>query len=232
MGPVALHPTFGWKGFKHPILNRHTHQILPEFLKASPEDQAAVRAELKPYRVIGTHIPFGFQALVEPPCATFTVLRDPWDRFVSYYHHHTSPSAKNAKRTRLDEVQDLSLEEYARFQKIRRTVDNKMTRSMAGRTRIRQVDEAELDLAKCHIATLSHVFFTDHFPSIVQTLGAQFHWKHRTIESLKVNKRVRSVYDSLSDNERDAIYPHVKFDLELYNFARTLPQARQQQEVQ
>lgn len=172
-------------------------------------------------RVVAGHFPLCTTDLLGGGFTTLTVLREPVDRTLSYLRHFraTTPAAH-----------DLALEAiYDDPERFRRLVHNHMVKMFAmepGEMTFAMMTDLEftpehLPRAKERLETVDAIGLQEHFPEFCAGLERRFGWHFGT--AFHVN---RTEPEPVSSVLRDRIASDNALDVELYEFARGVTQAR------
>ena len=173
------------------------------------------------YRVVTGHFPLCTTELLGGDFTTFTVLRDPVERTLSYLRHHRQLTPADADRP-LEEI----CEDPFRYDAM---VHNHMVKMFSLRTAemtdgmltpVEFTPERLVD-AKERLASVDVVGVQDHFEEFCDELSARFGW--RLGEPMHAN---RTVPERVPSSFRNRIERDNATDLELYEYARDLVAAR------
>jgi Sulfotransferase family len=169
------------------------------------------------FRVVTGHFPLCTTELLGGGFTTFTVLREPVERTLSYLRHHRELTPADRGRS-LDEL----YEDPFRFHGM---IHNHMVKMFSLRademtdgmlTRV-EFTPARLDDAKRRLATVDVVGVQERFEEFCDELAARFEW--RLGAPMHVN---RTEPDGVSGELRARIAYDNAMDVELYEFARGL----------
>jgi hypothetical protein len=168
-------------------------------------------------RVVAGHFPLCTAELLGDPFTTFTVLREPVERTLSYLRHHRKLTPADAH---------LSLEEiYEDPLRFDRLVHNHMVKMFSLTTEemtgwvMTTVDftPAHLDRAKARLATVDVVGLQEEFEPFCAELEARYGWDLGP--PVVAND---TPHEPVSDAFRARIAADNALDVELYEFAREL----------
>jgi len=171
--------------------------------------------ERKRYRYIAGHFPYGVHEQVPGPHAYLTMLRDPVERVISFYHFIRS----NPRHPWYEVLPD-SLPDFARNCHIP-VFDNGQTRQLAGDWGRIQFGECHTDLlatAKRNLDAIDVVGISEAFiPSILLAAG-RFRWKRLGYTS--ENRNSSRPTDALDSETVNILRQWNELDLELYAYAK------------
>jgi hypothetical protein len=168
-------------------------------------------------RVVTGHFPLCVTDLLGGGFITFTVLRHPLERTISYLRHHRRRTPADAELS-LEEIYD---DEF-RFHGL---IHNHMTKMLSlvpaemddGALTNVEFTPLRLERAKERLATVDVVGLQEHFDDFCRELSDRFGW--RLAESMQRMKRPAA---DLPAEFRERILEDNAYDLELYEFARQL----------
>lgn len=180
--------------------------------------QQVLRAiEAEGVRLVMGHFAFGLHQALNMPTTYVTMVRNPIDRVVSFFHHITryegDPYGVGDVTGLCDFLQHSGWKE----------ADNGQTRRLSGQDPdYGRCSSGMLEAAKAHLEQyFSVVGVTERFDEslllLVQTLG----WQKTNYLPQLVNP-LRPSSDSLPKTTVDLIVRHNQLDLELYQFAESL----------
>lgn len=172
------------------------------------------RAEI---RMVTGHFPLCTAQLLGAPFTTLTLLRDPVERTLSYLRHH---------RETVPEHRDASLEDiYAdpvRFELLHNHMVKMLSLTTAemtdGAMTHVEFTRARLERAEQCLQEVDVVGFQEDFDAFCLDLTDRFRWDLG--EPIFMN---RTIPIDVSDAFRERIAADNAHDIELYEFARTLP---------
>jgi hypothetical protein len=189
--------------------------LLEYLLSLSPERRATLRGYMG-------HYPYVASQLIDLDPVTFTVLRDPVERTISYLKH--------CKRYH-DHHRDLTLEQIYRDDfTFACFVENHQTKifSMSADDHIEsymdviEIDEQRLERAKANVEQLDVLGIQEEFPEFVDELRSRFGWRFDRAG----NRRVSREEWDVSPSFRKQIADDNAADVELYEHARHLRHRR------
>jgi len=188
---------------------------MPQFDIGQLQARWAVRAP--EIRVVTGHFPLCTAELLGVPFTTFTVLRDPVERTLSYLRHHRK-IIKDARQQTLEEIYDDPL----RFDGL---VHNHMVKMFSLRTEemtggaMTKVSFTREHLARAQVGLTSVdvVGLQEDFEDFCAELERRFHWE---LGAPIVANHTEPA--EVSDALRDRIAEDNALDIELYEFGRTL----------
>lgn len=180
-------------------------------------------AELDEQIAIGGHTDIRLLDYLRQPRFVFTVLRDPFDRLVSFYFHHVFPEKETHKRKYRELTRDMSFEDFIAFDRMRPSTDNKFTRVFSGDPMCDRVTRGHLETAKRNLERLDAVLFQDNLDAGIARVAEVLDWTVPEVPRRKVSTHRRQYRGA--PPSRDAARANVVMDEELVRFARTLPTA-------
>ncbi len=189
---------------------------LDEFKQLSP-------AEFAKIELLRGHFSYGLAKNLPETAVFFTILREPIDRVISYYHfirrtpHHYC-------HQRVTE-QNLSLEQFITSQ-IDTLVDNGQTRLLANLAHghevpFGQLTAAHLAQAKQNLQKMQVVGLMERFDETLFLLRAAFGWQKIRYARQNVTSNRRTAAE-LPPATQAALQATNQLDVKLYQFAQTL----------
>jgi hypothetical protein len=180
-------------------------------------------------RVIAGHTPFGFHKAHMPPDAVYlTVLREPVDHTLSYYHFLLTPGRQSPQYLPSREgprLLPLPPEETSLAELLERGVyllDNLATRMLSDRqTPFGELGPEDLQQAKDNLKRFAVVGLTERLDESIVLMARTLGLGLVPYTSQKVNP-ARPTLAATSAAERKLIEEHNQFDLELYSHAQHL----------
>jgi hypothetical protein len=173
-------------------------------------------------QLLSGHFPLCTAELLDEDFVTFTVLRHPLDRTVSYLHHHREMVPEDAGLT-LEQVYD----DDDRFNGLIHNHMTKMLSLLPGEmddgalTRVEFTRE-RLERAKERLTSIDAVGLQESFEDFWDELSTRFGWRH----PISRNRKAKRPPAELPAGLRDRILADNAHDLELYEFARALVRER------
>jgi Sulfotransferase family len=174
-------------------------------------------------RVVTGHFPLCVGERLGVPLTTFTLLRDPVERTLSFLRQ---------RRERSPEYRDLSLEDvYAVPYLLHGWIHNYVVKVLTmtadeavyGAGTMVPYDEARLELAKHNLEHRVDIFgLQEEFDDFSERLAARYGWDLGE-RAAQINRTAPSL---VSDEFRARIAHDNAFDVELYAFARNLLESR------
>lgn len=190
---------------------------LDEFKALSTEQKMAIR-------LLRGHFGFGIRTLLPGPSEYFTILRDPTERVISYYHFvRRSPRHYCYERVTKD---NMSLETFV-TSRIDTLLDNGQTRLLANRESGHEIPfgsctTALLDEAKHNLREqMKVVGLTERFDETLFLLQQAFGWRKLYYSRQNVSAG-RSSQQALPPSTLATIQATNTLDTELYHFAEML----------
>ncbi len=199
----------------------------PDNLKAVDATFSAVRLkralDTKNYQVISGHFPFFMHEFMAPDVKTFTLLREPVARTISYLKHHKKMMPEDAHKP-LEEIYN----DQFRFKGM---IENHMVKMFAltpddleaGMLTALDFEEAHLKLAKQNLRKVHVVGLTEEYDNFCTRLTGRFGWKFEKI--LHYNKS-KTASDQISEAFRNRIIEDNAPDIRFYRFAADLIETR------
>lgn len=171
-------------------------------------------------RVITGHFPLCAAEMLGVPVSTFTVLRDPVERILSFLRQQQVESP---------EFRDMPIEKIYETTDLRWSLlTNYMVRQFS--TEVRELsegpqwfDEDRVDMAKANLAHVDVVGLQEDFDGFCANLESRFGWDLG--DPVKVN---RTTPQPVENSLRDRIAEDNWADIELYGFAVDLVRGRRQ----
>jgi hypothetical protein len=214
---------------KHIYLNHETGAVFPVpkvddmdrtwlleyLLSLSPERRAAFRGYMG-------HYPYVASQLVDTDPVTFTLLRDPVERTISYLKH--------CKRYH-EQHRDLSLEaiyddhfEFAIFVENHQTKIFSMTAAdhVESYMDVIEIDDRRLELAKANLEHVDVLGIQERYGDFVDELRERFGWRFDRAGNRRVSRENWDVAPAF----RKRIADDNAADVELYEYARRLLERR------
>jgi len=180
-------------------------------------------ARRRKIRVYAGHFPYIAVDAFDPPATTLTLLREPVDRTVSLLRQWS--------RNRPE--QSLSLEDVYELPEVfERLLHNHQTKVFSmtaedeplGYLQMIDVDAARLASAKANLAKIDVVGLTERYDDFLDLVVARFGWDVK--REVRANASPRATELPASDALRARIAEDNAIDLELYDYARRLVDAR------
>lgn len=172
-------------------------------------------------RLLTGHFPLCVADVLGGGFRTFTVLRSPYERTVSYLEHHRQVTASD---------RDLTLEQiYDDPDRFHGLVHNHMVKMLSltpdemddgALTRVR-FSPQRLERAKERLATVDVVGLQEHFEDFCDDLGRRFGWD---LGDPVVSNRTKT--PAVAPALRERVLADNAADTELYDFARRLVRER------
>ena len=178
-----------------------TFTTFDDFKKLAPEEKAA-------YKIFMGHIPFNQNFFSGLNPIYITILRDPVERVLSYYHHVMQRQEWKGK--------DVSLLKYIEISEDRQ-LSNHQTRVLAGYVN-EPLNEIQLEIAINNLNNhFSVVGTTDNYKEAVEALCNLMGWEHKTIyrENISTDRKQAEYYSKI---EIEKIKKLNVFDLKLYDY--------------
>ncbi len=163
------------------------------------------------------HFPLCVTELLDADFATFTVLRDPVERTLSYLRHHRDTTPADSERS-LEEI----YEDPARF---RPFIENHMVKMLSlraeemthGMMTVIDLDRRRLRRAKRALRKMDEFGIQEDLEAFAQRLQRRLGWELGP----KVHGNVTEA-DDVPDSFRSRIAEDNQLDMELYEYARKL----------
>nr|WP_070959979.1 sulfotransferase family 2 domain-containing protein [Hyphomonas sp. Mor2] len=181
--------------------------------------QRELLRELESRPAIGGHTQYRITRLVAPRF-TFTSLRDPIDRFVSWYFHYVHPDNPNDRRPLRERTKGMDIATFAKVPDLMHENDNIMVRFFADVPKGRKVLPSDVDLAKKVLASVDAVIRAPTFDADMSAVMQRLGWgAYEPVRLKQGRSRTRS-----SESDIGAQVPPdvVRFDQELWEFSATL----------
>jgi hypothetical protein len=178
--------------------------------------------ERKRFRYIAGHFPYGVHEQVPGPSAYLTMLRDPVERVISFYHF-----IRSNPRHPWHEILPDSLSDFAENCHIP-VFDNGQTRLLAGdwgRIPFGECNQALLETAKRNLDAMDVVGLSEAFPPSVLLAARRFGWKR--LGYLSENRNLDRPREAPNPETRKLLSEWNHLDLKLYAYAK----ARFEQDV-
>lgn len=170
-------------------------------------------------RMIAGHIPYGLHQHLPQPATYFTLLREPVDLVLSYYHY--LKGAVTHPYHKLVNAPDMTLNKFLHM-RIDNNVANVQTRLLAGKVYNEQYEECteeDLRLAKEHMnESFAVVGLTEAFDETLLLLQRAFGWHNLYYARVNVTRQ-RPLRTEIPPDTYEAICQHNQYDLELYRYA-------------
>jgi hypothetical protein len=187
--------------------------MVPVLLERWPERRDQIR-------LVGGHFPLCTRELLDAEFTTFTVLRDPVERTLSYLRHHRELNRSDW---------DLSLEEMysdpERQMHFRHFIGNHMVKMLSmraeemtdGMMTLIDVDRGRLDQAKRALSEMDEFGFQDDLEGFAQRLERLWGWRLGGPRHDQPTKPVKA-----SRSLRRRIAKDTALDRELFEYAKEL----------
>jgi hypothetical protein len=189
--------------------------------------QALSLAEKAQIRMLRGHMIFGLHEMMPNPCIYFTLLRDPVERVISFYHYiRRNP---HHYHTEMIASQGLTLGEYLQTG-ASTMMNNGQTRMLAGARQydfpVGECTDELLEAAKRNLRDwFAVVGLVEKFDETLLLLQRAFGWRRMFYVRQNVAER-RPTRDDLSAETLDLVRKHNALDLQLYEYAKALFEAQ------
>lgn len=169
-------------------------------------------------QVITGHFPLATAELLEGEYSSFTLLREPVNRTLSFLRHQRTFGS------RWDDVDDADI--YHHPPLFDGLIHNHMTKMLAlrpdeiveaGGLAAVEMTTAHLELAKENLSHLAVIGIQEDFPAFVESLNARYRWSLG--EPVSANRTSGSAH---VQSLREQIASDNELDIELYNYAKEL----------
>jgi hypothetical protein len=173
--------------------------------------------------LLNGHMGFGLHELLPRPATYLTLLRDPVDRVISHYYH----AVREKGAVLHDKIQsrEIDLSGHIRYYAEAADMDNLQTRMIAGNWELRgfgPCTEEMLETAKRNLREhFAVVGITEQFDAFYLLAADLFNWEVLPYQRWEVAKK-RARKSDLSPEELYTLETYNKFDLELYQYAKSL----------
>lgn len=180
---------------------------------------AAERAKI---RMLIGHMGYGLHELLAPPTTYFTILREPIDRVISFYHFVKRTGGHYLHGTVLQD--NIGLDDFVK-NKMTLMTDNFQVRLISGvwdKYPYGECPRAALEQAKQILQNnFTVVGLTEEFDKTLILLRRAFGWRNVFYLRQNVTKN-RPQQDSFSQETLDIVRASNQLDLELYAFVQKL----------
>ncbi len=158
----------------------HANTSIQYLLGRSEEQHAGTRAYTG-------HFPYIASQMLPRKPITFTILRDPVDRIISYLKHASVTHAQHANMP-LDEIYDDEFY-FKCFMHNHQVKIFAMDRSdkLESYMDVIDVDEARVQTALVHLDEVDHVGFTDDLGFLMQTMTDLYGWSFDEVPNIHVS---------------------------------------------
>jgi hypothetical protein len=172
------------------------------------------RARRDEIRVVTGHFPLCTRELLDAEFTTFTVLRDPVERTLSYLRHHRNTTPAEAERS-LEEI----YEDPARF---RPFIENHMVKMLSlraqemtdGMMTVIDFDRGRLRQAKRALRKIDDFGLQEDLEGFAQRLSRRFGWRLGPVVHENVTRPI-----DVPGSFRSRIAEGNALDIELYEYA-------------
>jgi hypothetical protein len=213
-----------------PHIHISTEEAFRQFLGLSDRERAALR-------FAHGHMPYGLHRLVNQQCQYVVFLRNPVDRVVSaYYHIKQTPqhpvhiSIRNgatlaAYATTFGESDNQQTRRLCQYDFLEILEPAKFDSYWWQKSQSRKLHLEDLEQAKDCLRACSFIGFQENFVSSARDL-LRYLRLPASIEIPRINENLaRPTITEIDPGTLDLILERNLFDLELYQFAQTLPAA-------
>jgi len=184
--------------------------------QASVDKRRKLLRQLDAHKAIGGHTPFRVVEHISPRF-TFTSLRDPVDRFVSWYFHYVHPDNPKDRRPFREQTKGMDIATFANFPDMMHENDNIMVRFFADVPKTRPVAEKDLGRAKKALSTLDAIVHSPTFDEDMDSLIRRLGWGRYEPVRLKWSRaRAKSNQNTIAQHVPESV---VRFDRKLWEFS-------------
>ena len=198
-----------------------------EFIKAQEDFKQLDRDRKAQIKILMGHMYFGLHEYLPQPATYVTMLRNPIERVVSYYHFVKKLSSHPDYE--LIKAQNISIEDYCQMG--RENMRNGQTRFLSGTKESEACSPQMLERAKTHLQEhFSVVGIQEKFDESLLLLKDRLGWKKTPFYYQRNTNRASSYNRAeISPSTLSAIAKYNELDLELYEYANDIFQQQLEQ---
>ena len=225
MGPIALYPPRSSPEV-HARFGNDFADFLAKVDAANGPELDALLADFRAHPAVGGHIGSAIFPYLDDAHFVFTSLREPGDRLVSWYFHYVHPDdpANNYREFR-EQTKGMSFDDFVRFEPMLSENDNVMVRYFAKVGKSEPVQARHLEEAKQTLSWLDLILFQKAQTQGQHALGEKLGWTVPDVaEKIKWSRNRRRLAPEF-EYTRSILDEYMRFDLDLFAFARELPHA-------
>ncbi len=187
-------------------------QAQEDFKQLSPAEKAQIK-------ILMGHMYFGLHEYLPSPATYVTMLRNPIDRVVSYFHFvQRIPSHPDYE---LIKEKSISIEDYCQMGTV--NMCNGQTRFLANTQSSETYSRETLERAKSHLQQyFSVVGIQERFDESLLMLKDELAWKKMPFYYRRNTNRNSSYKQEISNSTRAVLEKYNELDLELYEYVKNI----------
>lgn len=218
VGPIVWYPPRSTPGLTETFLTS-LDAFEPRLMRRPIPEQQKLLAQLDAHPAIGGHTQYRITRYVSPRFM-FTSLRDPVDRFVSWYFHYVHPDNPNDRRPFREQTKDMDIASFAEFSDLMHENDNIMVRFLADVPKGRKVMAHDVDRAKLALSSLDAVIRAPTFDEDMSALMKRLGWgRYKPVRLKRSRSRAKSENSATAASVPESV---IRFDQELWEFSAKL----------